>query len=69
MLPLFVNWATLLQMSLEVVQDSLPTALEGNQYPLAKNQRVYWLPSDKSVLFVKVANTLRGICQRVANTL
>jgi hypothetical protein len=31
--------------------------------------RGYWLPSDKYVLFLKVASTLWGICQRVASTL
>jgi hypothetical protein len=35
-----VNGATLLQMSLEVIQYHPPTALEDNQYPLAKDQRV-----------------------------
>jgi hypothetical protein len=36
----FVKGATLLQMFLEVFQDPLPTALEGNQYTLAKDPRV-----------------------------
>jgi hypothetical protein len=36
----FVNAVALLQMSLEVIQYPLPTALEGSQYHLAKNQKV-----------------------------
>jgi hypothetical protein len=37
-----------------VIQCPLPTAPEGNQYPLAKNQR-YWQPFDKFELFAEVA--------------
>jgi hypothetical protein len=33
----FGNGATLLQMSLEVIQYPMPTALESSQYPLAKD--------------------------------
>ncbi len=33
------NGATLLKMSIQVIQYPLTTALEGNQYPLAKDQR------------------------------
>jgi hypothetical protein len=32
-----INGATLLQMSIEVIQYPLKIALEGNQYPLAKD--------------------------------
>ncbi len=36
----FVNGATVLQMFVEVIQYPLTTTLEGNQYPLAKDQKV-----------------------------
>ncbi len=52
----FVNGATLLKMFLEVIQYPPTTALEGNQYPLAK-YRGEWQPSGNYVLFAKNANT------------
>jgi hypothetical protein len=52
----FVNRATLLQISLEVIQYPLSTALEDK--PSSKGFRGYWQPSYKDVLFAKVVNTL-----------
>jgi hypothetical protein len=70
--PFFVNVATLLQMSLEVIKFPLPTALGGNHF-LWQRIRWYWPSSDKCVLFVKVANTSCQYPQRnvrgVAGTL
>jgi hypothetical protein len=44
-------------MPLEVIQYPLPIALEGNQYPLAKDQRVLATLLKKYAI-VKIANTL-----------
>ncbi len=78
------NGATLLQVSLEVIQYPLTVALEGKQYPLAKDYRVlatlwqicmYYLqklpiPFGELVRGLPVtSDALLQICQRVANTL
>jgi hypothetical protein len=79
--PFFVG-ATLLQRSLEIIQYPLPAALEGNQFPLAKDQRALatlWqmYAICKSFQYPlryssEVANTLghpKKIYQKVFNTL
>jgi hypothetical protein len=54
--------------SCSVSRGYLISAQEGNQFPLATDQRVL-ATSGKYVLFSKIANTLWGICKRIANTL
>jgi hypothetical protein len=55
-------------MSLEVNHHHLPTVPEGDQFPLAKDQRI-WEPSDIYMLIAEVVKTLGELCERVASTL
>jgi hypothetical protein len=51
-------------MSLEVMQNPLPTVPEGNEIPPA-NYRRCWQPTDKYVPFANAdKNPLKGIVQR-----
>ncbi len=48
--PLYGNGTILLLMSLEIIQYTLLTALEGEHYLLASG---YWRPSDKCITFAR----------------